>query len=166
MAKAPFLIWSCAFTTLRPAGFLIDGQDISGVTFRSLRDSIALVTQEPLLFDDTIANNIAYGTHEATSEQIQAAAKAAAAETFIKEFPSQYETPMGEAGNNLSGGEKQRIAIARAILKDAPILCCLDEPTSALDSKSESHFQKALSGLMKGAYCSHDRPSPFNREAS
>lgn len=128
---------------------LIDGQDISSVTFKSLRDSIALVTQEPLLFDDTIANNIAYGTHEATSEQIQAAAKAAAAETFIKEFPAQYETPMGEAGNNLSGGEKQRIAIARAILKDAPILL-LDEPTSALDSKSESHFQKALSGLMKG----------------
>jgi len=126
----------------------IDGQDISKLTLKSLRAATGLVTQEPLLFDDTIANNIAYGTQGANQDQIAAAAKAAAADHFIKEFPAQYDTPMGEAGNNLSGGEKQRIAIARAILKDAPILL-LDEPTSALDSKSESHFQKALDGLMK-----------------
>ena len=128
---------------------LIDGQNIKNVTFQSLRKHIALVTQDPLLFDDTIANNIAYGTDNANIEAIRTAAKAAGADEFIQNFPKQYESPMGEAGNNLSGGEKQRIAIARAILKDAPILL-LDEPTSALDSKSERHFQDALQGLMKG----------------
>lgn len=128
---------------------MIDGQDISTLTLKSLRDSIALVTQEPLLFDDTIANNIVYGKENATRNEIKAAAKAAAADHFIEGFPNKYDTPMGEAGNNLSGGEKQRIAIARAILKDAPILL-LDEPTSALDSKSEAQFQNALDGLMKG----------------
>ena len=128
---------------------MIDGQDLSSVTLSSLRDSIALVTQEPLLFDDSIAKNIAYGSNDATSAEIAAAAKAAAAEDFINAFPKGFETGMGEAGNNLSGGEKQRIAIARAILKDAPILL-LDEPTSALDSKSEATFQEALNGLIKG----------------
>lgn len=128
---------------------LVDGQDISKVTFQSLRKSIALVTQEPLLFDDTITNNIAYGTDGATKSKIEAAAKAAAADEFIKNMPLGYNSPIGEAGNNLSGGEKQRIAIARAILKDAPILL-LDEPTSALDSKSEQKFQDALKGLMQG----------------
>lgn len=127
----------------------IDGQDISKLTLSSLRDSIALVTQEPLLFDDSIANNIAYGSENATREEIAAAARAAAADGFIEAFPKGYDTPMGEAGNNLSGGEKQRIAIARAFLKDAPILL-LDEPTSALDSKSEATFQKAMTSLMKG----------------
>lgn len=128
---------------------LIDGQDISKVTLKSLRSAIALVTQDPLLFNDTIAANIAYGTENATKEEIIKAAKAAAADEFITNMPMQYESQMGEAGNNLSGGEKQRVAIARAILKDAPILL-LDEPTSALDSKSESKFQDALNGLMKG----------------
>lgn len=127
----------------------IDGQDISGVTLKSLRDATALVTQEPLLFDDTIANNIAYGKTNATLEEIRSAAKSAAADNFISSFTNGYESNIGEAGNNLSGGEKQRIAIARAILKDAPILL-LDEPTSALDSKSEATFQQALDGLMKG----------------
>lgn len=128
---------------------MIDGQDISNLTLNSLRNSIALVTQEPLLFDDSIANNIAYGSEAASKKEITAAARAAAADKFIEAFPARYETPMGEAGNNLSGGEKQRIAIARAFLKDAPILL-LDEPTSALDSKSEATFQKALTSLMKG----------------
>lgn len=127
----------------------IDGQNISNLTLKSLREATALVTQEPLLFDDTIANNIAYGMSNATQKEIEAAAKAAAADDFIKNFPKGYENTIGEAGNNLSGGEKQRVAIARAILKDAPILL-LDEPTSALDSKSEATFQKALDGLMKG----------------
>lgn len=127
----------------------IDGQNISDLNLKSLRDATALVTQEPLLFDDTVANNIAYGVKNASQAQIEAAAKAAAAHDFIKAFPKGYETKIGEAGNNLSGGEKQRVAIARAILKDAPILL-LDEPTSALDSKSEATFQKALDGLMKG----------------
>ncbi len=128
---------------------LIDGQNIADVTFKSLRENIALVTQEPLLFDDTIANNIAYGRDGANLADIKKAASAAGAAQFIENVPKQYQSPMGEAGNNLSGGEKQRIAIARAILKDAPILL-LDEPTSALDSKSERHFQDALNGLMKG----------------
>lgn len=128
---------------------MIDGQDLTTLTLEPLRDSIALVTQEPLLFDDSIANNIAYGSEGASRDEIAAAAKAAAADDFINAFPKGFETGMGEAGNNLSGGEKQRIAIARAILKDAPILL-LDEPTSALDSKSEATFQKALTGLMKG----------------
>ena len=127
----------------------IDGQDISNLTLKSLRDATALVTQEPLLFDDTIANNIAHGIDKASQTEIEAAAKAASADEFIKSFPKGYERTIGEAGNNLSGGEKQRVAIARAILKDAPILL-LDEPTSALDSKSEATFQKALDGLMKG----------------
>lgn len=128
---------------------LIDGQDIKTLSLASLRENIALVTQEPLLFDDSIANNIAYGVESASRESIAAAAKAAAAESFIENFPKGYDTAMGEAGNNLSGGEKQRIAIARAFLKDAPILL-LDEPTSALDSKSEAKFQSALNSLMKG----------------
>lgn len=127
----------------------IDGQDISELTLKSLRNATALVTQDPLLFDDTIANNIAYGMEKANQQEIEEAAKAAAAHNFIKNFPKGYENTIGEAGNNLSGGEKQRIAIARAILKDAPILL-LDEPTSALDSKSEATFQEALNGLMKG----------------
>ena len=99
----------------------IDGQDISELTLKSLRNATALVTQDPLLFDDTIANNIAYGMEEANQQEIEEAAKAAAAHNFIKNFPKGYENTIGEAGNNLSGGEKQRIAIARAILKDAPI---------------------------------------------
>ncbi|CAN0506304.1 unnamed protein product, partial [Scytosiphon promiscuus] len=127
----------------------IDGQDISKLTLKSLRDATALVTQEPLLFDDTIANNIAYGEEDASISEIKSAATSAAANEFIENSPEGYETNIGEAGNNLSGGEKQRLAIARAILKDAPFLL-LDEPTSALDSKSEATFQKALDGLMKG----------------
>jgi subfamily B ATP-binding cassette protein MsbA len=128
---------------------LIDGQDIAKVTIASLRDAIALVTQDPVLFDDTIRANIAYGTKEENEAQIVAAAKAAAAHDFIMALPRGYDTRVGEAGSSLSGGERQRIAIARAIYKDAPILL-LDEPTSSLDSEAEAKVQTALEGLMRG----------------
>ncbi len=126
----------------------IDEQDIRSVSLKSLREATALVTQEPFLFDDTIAANIAYGTPQASMEEIQAAAKAAAAEEFILDFPDGYQTRCGEGGMQLSGGQRQRIAIARAMLKNAPILL-LDEATSALDTASEQQVQKALTRLMK-----------------
>ena len=128
---------------------LIDDQDISGVRFDSLREAIALVTQDPILFDDSIRANISYGNPDASNEEIEAAAKAAAAHDFIMTLPNGYDTSVKEAGNALSGGERQRIAIARALLKDSPILL-LDEPTSSLDSKSESKVQDALKRLMEG----------------
>ena len=128
---------------------LIDGQDIKDVTVNSLRDAIALVTQDPVLFDDTIRSNIAYGAKPVDEGQVIAAAKAAAAHDFIMGLPNGYDTRVGEAGGLLSGGERQRIAIARAIYKDAPILL-LDEPTSSLDSESEAKVQAALEVLMRG----------------
>ena len=127
----------------------IDGQDIAHVTIESLRDAIALVTQDPVLFDDTIRANIAYGSKPVVEEQVVAAAKAAAAHDFIVGLPRGYDTRVGEAGGLLSGGERQRIAIARAIYKDAPILL-LDEPTSSLDSEAEAKVQTALEELMRG----------------
>ena len=127
----------------------IDGQDIRNVTQRSIRDRIALVTQEPFLFDDTIRANIAYARPEASEAQIHAAAKQAAAHDFIMGLPKGYDTTVGEAGTRLSGGQRQRIAIARAFLKDAPILL-LDEATSALDTESETLVQKALERRMSG----------------
>ena len=128
---------------------LIDGQDIKDVTVNSLRDAIALVTQDPVLFDDTIRSNIAYGAKPVDEGQVIQAAKAAAAHDFIMGLPKGYDTRVGEAGGLLSGGERQRIAIARAIYKDAPILL-LDEPTSSLDSESEAKVQAALEVLMRG----------------
>ncbi|MGH6737371.1 MAG: ABC transporter ATP-binding protein [Methyloceanibacter sp.] len=128
---------------------LIDGQDIKHATIASLRDAIALVTQDPVLFDDTIRANIAYGSKPIVEEEVIAAAKAAAAHDFIMGLPRGYDTRVGEAGGLLSGGERQRIAIARAIYKDAPILL-LDEPTSSLDSEAEAKVQTALEGLMRG----------------
>jgi subfamily B ATP-binding cassette protein MsbA len=128
---------------------LIDGQDIKDVTVDSLRDAIALVTQDPVLFDDTIRSNIAYGAKPVDEGQVIQAAKAAAAHDFIMSLPRGYDTRVGEAGGLLSGGERQRIAIARAIYKDAPILL-LDEPTSSLDSESEAKVQAALEVLMRG----------------
>jgi subfamily B ATP-binding cassette protein MsbA len=127
----------------------IDGQDIKHVTIASLRDAIALVTQDPVLFDDTIRANIAYGAKPVDEAQVIAAAKAAAAHDFIVGLPKGYDTRVGEAGGLLSGGERQRIAIARAIYKDAPILL-LDEPTSSLDSEAEAKVQTALEQLMRG----------------
>ncbi|WP_219821646.1 ABC transporter ATP-binding protein [Sneathiella aquimaris] len=128
---------------------LIDGQDTRDVTFRSLRDKIALVSQDIFLFDDTVRANIAYGGVDASEEDIVAAAKDAAAHDFIMALPEGYDTKVGADGVRLSGGQKQRIAIARAMLKDAPILL-LDEATSALDTESERKIQSALTRLMEG----------------
>lgn len=127
----------------------IDGQNISMITQDSLRDHIAIVPQEPLLFHRSISENIAYGKPGATQEEIENAAEKAQAHTFISSITEGYNTLVGERGVKLSGGQKQRIAIARAILKNSPILI-LDEATSALDSESEVAIQKALQELMKG----------------
>ena len=127
----------------------IDGADVRDVALASLRAQIALVTQEPFLFDDTIAANIAYARDGASVGEIEAAAAAAAAHAFIAALPLGYQTVVGEAGMRLSGGQRQRIAIARAFLKNAPILL-LDEATSALDAESEAQVQAALARLMAG----------------
>jgi subfamily B ATP-binding cassette protein MsbA len=126
---------------------LIDGIDARDVTLASLRSQIGIVTQETVLFDETIAANIAYGRPEATREQIEAAARAAHAHEFIVRLDAGYETAIGERGQRLSGGQRQRLAIARAILRDSPILI-LDEATSSLDAESELLVQEALSNLM------------------
>ncbi len=127
----------------------VDGTDVRDFALASLRDQIALVTQEPFLFDDTIRANIAYARPDASQAEIEAAARAAAAHDFIESLPEGYATLVGEAGARLSGGQRQRIAIARAFLKDAPILL-LDEATSALDTESEAQVQAALTRLMAG----------------
>ncbi|RZJ00148.1 MAG: ABC transporter ATP-binding protein [Brevundimonas sp.] len=127
----------------------LNGQDVRELKLHDLRAGIALVTQEPFLFDDTLAANIAYGRPGATAEDIIEAAKSAAAHDFISALPDGYATRAGEAGMRLSGGQRQRIAIARAFLKDAPILL-LDEATSALDTESEALVQAALERLMQG----------------
>jgi subfamily B ATP-binding cassette protein MsbA len=127
----------------------IDGVDIRGGTFKSLRDQIGLVTQETFLFNDTVANNIGYGKAGAAREEIIEAAQRAHAHEFIMQMPQQYDTVTGESGMKLSGGQRQRLAIARAILKNPPILL-LDEATSALDTESERAVQSALDGLMWG----------------
>ena len=127
----------------------IDGQDVRDVTLDSLRASVALVSQEVSLFDDTVGANIAYGRQSATEDEIVAAARAAQAHDFITALPEGYWTRIGEHGVKLSGGQRQRIAIARAMLKNAPILL-LDEATSALDTESERLVQAALKDLMRG----------------
>ena len=127
----------------------IDGRDIQQLTLRSLRSQIAMVTQENILFHDTVFNNICYGMTAVSRERVAEAARAALAHDFIMELPQGYDTVIGERGTRLSGGQRQRIAIARAILKDSPILI-LDEATSELDSESELYVQKALSNLMVG----------------
>ena len=128
---------------------LIDGRDVRDTTLASLRSQIGIVTQETVLFNDTVRNNIAYGQPHVSQRDVQAAAQAAMAHDFIMELPAGYETMIGERGVRLSGGERQRLAIARAILKNAPILI-LDEATSALDSESETLVQSALQNLMAG----------------
>ena len=127
----------------------IDGHDLRSITQQSLRDQLAIVPQETILFGGTIRENILYGKLDATEEEMIAAARAANAHAFIMEFPNQYETVVGERGTKLSGGQRQRISIARAILKDPRILL-LDEATSSLDNESEGLVQEALDRLMQG----------------
>lgn len=129
-------------------GIYIDNNDIRDVTIESLRQQISVVTQQTILFNDTVRNNIAYGNLDATDAEIEAAAEAAHALKFINRLPDGFNTEIGEGGARLSGGERQRVSIARAILKNAPILI-LDEATSALDTESEREVQKALENLMK-----------------
>ena len=126
----------------------INGQNVSEVTLKSLHEKIAVVFQESLLFSGTIRENISYGKPKATIKEIIEVAKAANAHEFIEELPDQYNSIIGERGVKLSGGQKQRISIARAMLKDAPIII-LDEATSSLDSRSEIQVQQGLDRLMK-----------------
>jgi ATP-binding cassette, subfamily B, bacterial MsbA len=137
------------FYDVTDGAILIDGVDIRQGTLRSLRDQIGLVTQETVLFNDTVGANIAYGLDDVDEARIESAARAAFAHDFILDLPRRYDTLIGERGSRLSGGQRQRIAIARAILKDPPVLI-LDEATSALDAESERLVQEALSNLMKG----------------
>jgi ATP-binding cassette, subfamily B, bacterial MsbA len=136
------------FYDVTTGAILIDGRDVRDVTLASLRSQIGLVTQETVLFDDTVAANIAYGLPQATREAIEAAARAAHAHDFILALDHGYETTIGERGQRLSGGQRQRLAIARAILRDSPILI-LDEATSSLDAESEALVQDALVTLMR-----------------
>jgi ATP-binding cassette, subfamily B, bacterial MsbA len=136
------------FLEITEGSILIDGNAINTVTLRSLRNQIAIVTQQTILFNDTVKNNIAYGDLDRSDQEIIDAADAAHALSFIKELPDGFDTIIGEGGSRLSGGERQRISIARALLKNAPILI-LDEATSALDTESEREVQNALENLMK-----------------
>jgi ATP-binding cassette subfamily B protein/subfamily B ATP-binding cassette protein MsbA len=137
--------------TIDPAQgrILIDGVDIRSLTLASLRRNLSVVLQEPLLFANTVRDNIRYGRLEATHEEIVEAAKQANAHDFIMRMPNKYYTTLGERGARLSGGERQRLAVARAFLKDAPILV-LDEPTSSIDTKTEAVILDALERLVQG----------------
>src|SRR5207344_1518008 len=137
------------FYDVTEGAILIDGVDVRHATLTSLRAQIGLVTQETVLFNDTVRANIAYGLEDVDETRIESAARAAFAHDFILDLPRRYDTVIGERGSRLSGGQRQRIAIARALLKDPPILI-LDEATSALDAESERLVQQALSNLMKG----------------
>lgn len=131
---------------------LIDGIPIDDLNINSLRSQIGLVSQNCILFNDTVANNIAFGRTDYTLEQIKHAAQVAHADEFIDQMAQGYNTPIGDRGLNLSGGQRQRLSIARAVLKDPPILI-LDEATSALDTESELAVQQALEKLMIGRTC-------------
>ncbi|HEU4403563.1 MAG TPA: ABC transporter transmembrane domain-containing protein [Candidatus Polarisedimenticolia bacterium] len=137
------------FYDVNSGAVLIDGHDVRDVTLSSLRRQIGLVTQEVMLFDESVRNNIAYGRADIPLERVTAAARAAHADGFIQALPRAYDTPLGEAGHRLSLGQRQRLSIARAILKDSPILI-LDEATSSLDSESEAEVQSALRNLISG----------------
>jgi subfamily B ATP-binding cassette protein MsbA len=137
------------FYDVSDGAVLIDGVDVRQATLTSLRGQIGLVTQETVLFNDTVRANIAYGMDDVDEARVEAAARAAFAHDFVLDLPRRYDTVIGERGSRLSGGQKQRIAIARAILKDPPILI-LDEATSALDAESERLVQSALANLMRG----------------
>jgi subfamily B ATP-binding cassette protein MsbA len=137
------------FYEVNSGSIRIDGRDIRELSLRSLRSQIAMVTQENILFHDSVLNNICYGLSNVSKDRVLEAARAALAHDFISELPQGYDTVIGERGTRLSGGQRQRIAIARAILKNSPILI-LDEATSELDSESERYVQKALANLMVG----------------
>jgi ATP-binding cassette subfamily B protein/subfamily B ATP-binding cassette protein MsbA len=137
------------FYDVNQGRILLDGVDIRDVSLKELRDQISLVLQEPLLFSDTIAENIRYGRLEASMDEIVEAAKAANAHDFIMKLPDEYDTMLGERGAAISGGERQRVSLARAFLKNAPILI-LDEPTSSVDSRTEAVILDALDRLMIG----------------
>ena len=137
------------FYDVQGGSVMLDGVDIKKFVLRSLRRQIGLVSQEPLLFNGTIMDNIKFGNQSATAEEIHMAAEAANARGFIERLPEGYETNVGEGGVQLSGGQKQRIAIARALVRDPKILL-LDEATSALDAQSESEVQEALDRIMIG----------------
>jgi ATP-binding cassette subfamily B protein len=128
---------------------LLDGRDVRELTLASLRQQVSIVLQEPLLFSGSIEDNIRYARLEATDEEVVAAARAANAHDFVMRLPGKYKTELGERGARLSGGERQRISVARAFLKNAPVLI-LDEPTSAIDSNTEAVILEALERLMEG----------------
>jgi subfamily B ATP-binding cassette protein MsbA len=136
------------FHDVRKGAVLVDGHDVRDVTIKSLRQQIAIVTQQTILFNDTVYNNIAYGREDCTPEEVREAARAAYAIDFIGELPQGFDTVIGESGARLSGGQRQRISIARALLKDSPLLV-LDEATSSLDTESERQVQGALENLMQ-----------------
>jgi ATP-binding cassette subfamily B protein len=139
----------CRFYDSSTGRVLLDGVDVRDYRLADLRNQFAIVLQEPVLFSTTVAENIAYGRPGATPEQIVEAAKAANAHEFIEALPDGYETEVGERGMCLSGGERQRVSLARAFLKDAPILI-LDEPTSSVDLKTEAQIMEAMERLMHG----------------
>ena len=148
--KTTFINLLMRFYDIDSGSILVDGRNISDITRKSLRLSYSMVLQDTWLFYGTIYENIAYGrdlSSELDMDRVRSAAVAAYADGFIRELPEGYETPIGERGVRLSGGQKQRLTIARALLKDAPLLI-LDEATSALDSESEHMVQKALDNLM------------------
>jgi ATP-binding cassette subfamily B protein len=147
--KSTFVNLILRFFPLQKGKILIDGQEIAHVTLESLRRQIALIPQDPVLFHRTLRDNISYGKPDAREEEILKASKLAHCDEFIRNIPCGYEAKVGERGTKLSGGEKQRIAIARALLVDAPILI-LDEATSSLDSVTERYIQESLEKLMQG----------------
>jgi subfamily B ATP-binding cassette protein MsbA len=145
--KSTFVDLLARFYSPQAGKILIDGGDIRDATLRSLRAQVGIVSQNVILFNDTVRNNIAYGRPGASEDEVRAAAEAAFAHEFIMELPQGYDTPLGEGGASLSGGQRQRISIARALLKDPPILI-LDEATSALDTQSEMMVQRALDRII------------------
>jgi ATP-binding cassette, subfamily B, bacterial MsbA len=147
--KSTFVNLLPRFYDVTAGRITIDGTDVRDVTLHSLRTLMGFVTQEVILFNDTVRNNIAYGRADAAESEVIAAAKAANAHDFIAQLPDGYDTMIGESGVLLSGGQRQRLAIARALFKDPPILV-LDEATSALDTESERLVQSALNNLMQG----------------